>query len=385
MTDSQDAVSQANAVPQMIRVRFATNRVRTEDDKLFGADFRKVPPLFVTGHIDVYHQGGSPNPNWVQDNKSLYIDPVPMAASSSIPEAVAAASSDRDAMTQFIDDLKGGAAESSGKTSIGIVFLPGFDSTFVDAMRNSAQIASAYGAQHVFCFSWPSQGEFGLSQYFKDRDSAYASGSAIALALSVVFSKLLSLGKPTPANLRIVCHSMGNRALSAAIQHISMSVPKLLSETYFKHGLLMAADEDDNALTEPTKLKALLTLADHIDVYTNESDMAMLLSSIANLHLPMGWFGPSDFGQLPSKVVWIDCTDVGTTYENNGNSDWGHQYFRNSQAVTADVHQVLEGIPPDKVTPRLPDRDFPKRKFVIPFDTAGARARARGYRAPPER
>jgi hypothetical protein len=178
---------------------------------------------------------------------------------------------------------------------------------------------------------------------------------------------------------------MGNRALSAAVQHISMSVPKLLSETYFKYGLLMAADEDDNALTEPTKLKALLTLADHIDVYTNESDMAMLLSSIANLHVPMGWFGPSDFGQLPSKVVWIDCTDVGTTYENNGDSDWGHQYFRNSHAVTADVHQVLEGIPPDKVTPRLPDRDFPKRKFVIPFDTTSAWARARGYRAPPER
>src|SRR4029077_15753141 len=128
----------------------------------------------------------------------------------------------------------------------------------------------------------------------------------IALALSVVFSKLLSLGKPSPVNLRIVCHSMGNRALSAAVQHISMSVPKLLSETYFKYGLLMAADEDDNALTEPTKLKALLTLADHIDVYTNESDMAMLLSSIANLHVPMGWFGPSDFGQLPSKVVLID-------------------------------------------------------------------------------
>ena len=37
---------------------------------------------------------------------------------------------------------------------------------------------------------------------------------------------------------------MGNRALSAAVQYISMSMPKLLAETYFKYALLMAADED---------------------------------------------------------------------------------------------------------------------------------------------
>lgn len=108
----------------------------------------------------------------------------------------------------------------------------------------------------------------------------------------------------------------------------------------------------------------------------------MLLSSLANLHLPLGWFGPADFGELPSKVVWIDCSDVGATYENNADSDWGHQYFRNSPAVTADVHQVLDGVPPDKVKPRLPDRVFPNRKFVIPFDVNSARSRARGYKAP---
>jgi len=94
---------------------------------------------------------------------------------------------------------------------------------------------------------------------------------------------------------------MGNRALSAAIQHISMAAPQLLTEAYFSYALLMAADEDNNALAEPTKLKALLTLADHIDVYTNESDLAMFLSSLANFKPPLGWFGATDFKHLPSK------------------------------------------------------------------------------------
>jgi esterase/lipase superfamily enzyme len=358
---------------QMIQVRFATNRNQTGDDCLFGSAFRSVPPLFVTGTIDVYHRGGSPNPNWCPDPKSLRIDPISQAATSSIPEAVAAAPSTTDRITAFIDEL-------AQNEESGIVFLPGFNSTFLDTMSCSAQIASAYGASKVFCFSWPSQGKFGLDPYLTDEKSAYASGSAIAVALGVAFSKLRSLAKSERPPLHIVCHSMGNRALSAAIQYISVSAPEILSENYFEYAVLAAADGDDNALDEPNKLKRLLTLAMNIDIYTNEFDLAMFLSSIVNLHAPLGSFGPTNFDTLPNEVIWIDCTDVGNTYENDGSSDWGHQYFRNSQPVTADIHQVLQGVAPDKVEPRIPDPNFPTRKFVIPFSNNSPWARRRGYR-----
>jgi len=128
----------------------------------------------------------------------------------------------------------------------------------------------------------------------------------------------------------------------------------------------MAADENYDALDEHGKLEPLLTLAANIEVYTNNNDAAMFLSQIVNFHAPLGSFGPGNFGQLPSKVIWIDCTQVGSTYENDGSSDWGHQYYRLSEPVTADVHQVLVGIPPNKVSPRIPDYQFPTRKFVIP-------------------
>jgi hypothetical protein len=160
---------------------------------------------------------------------------------------------------------------------------------------------------------------------------------------------------------------MGNRSLSAAIQNISVFAPELLSETYFDYALLMAANEDYEALDVPQKLKRLLTLANNIDVYTNTHDVAMFLSNLVNRHPPLGSFGPFDFGKLPEKVIWVDCTAVGDTSENNGLTNWGHQYFRNSKPVSADVHQVLRGIAPDKVVPRNPDRRFPKRKFTIPL------------------
>jgi esterase/lipase superfamily enzyme len=362
MAKSSSKSSKEAAVGKKIKVHFATNRNRTTGKDLFGSDFRKPPPLFVTGTIDVNCRKGV----WFPDKDTLYIDPAPKTALSTVPEAVAAGPSSTNALTAFVEDTL---------QKDGIVFLHGFACSFLDAMSSSAQIASAYGVKSVFCFSWPSEGEFGLAPYRKDKDSAYQSGTAIALALSTVFFKFLSIEQSKRPALRLVAHSMGNRALSAAIQNISISAPELLSANYFKYALLTAADEDNNALEEPIKLKSLLTLADNIDIYTNEHDWAMLLSSIVNSVDPLGWYGPADFGTLPSKVIMVDCTDVGDT----GFSDWGHQYFRNSLPVTADVHQVLRGVPPDKVSPRIPDRKYPKRKFVIPFSTTSAWARARGY------
>jgi esterase/lipase superfamily enzyme len=377
MATSSGESSQTPAVGQMIRVRFATNRNWVGNHDLFGSDFRNASDgsLYVTGTIDVYHRGGSPHPNWCPDRNSLHIDPTPKAASSSILEAVSAAPSTSDAMTAFIEDPV--QAEANGKK---IVFLHGFATKFIDAMSCSAEICSAYGANDVFCFSWPSLGVFGLHEYFKDRGSAYESGSAIALSLSVAFSKFLSIEKSSRPNLHIVCHSMGNRALSAAVQNISISAPKLLSENYFEYALLMAADEDYDALDEHNKLKPLLTLATNIDVYTNEVDLAMFLSGIANLHPPLGSFGPFNFSKLPSEVIWIDCTDVGNTHKNDGSSDFGHFYFRRSERVIADVSQVLLGTAPDKIMPRIPDHRFLKRKFVIPFGLDSAWARNRGYK-----
>src|SRR5262249_37703417 len=146
--------------PKMIEVNFATNRNETGDKKNpFGSDFRNAPDrtLYVTGTIKVYRHSSTLRPKWVPDLDTLVIHPHTTAASSSIPQAVAAAPTASDAMTAFIE---GRAAE--GK----LIFLPGFARSFLSAMSNSAQIASAYGMRQAFCFSWPSQGNFGAREYF---------------------------------------------------------------------------------------------------------------------------------------------------------------------------------------------------------------------------
>jgi hypothetical protein len=321
------------AQPSKVTVQFATNRNWIGGKDLFGSDFRPASDgLVAAGSIDVYYKDGT----WHWDRNSLKFH-----SSSTTAESI----------SEFI-------LRSPEKAKL--VFLPGFDCTFKNAMISSAQVCSAYEVgSRIYCFSWPSQGQFGIIPYLIDKESAYRSGHAISLALNEIF-KLAAVHRP---RLRILCHSMGNRALSAAIQETGVKAPQLLSETHFEHALLMAADEDFNAFQELGKLKHLLKLARNINVYTNDWDVAMVLSNLVNGRPPMGSFGPANFAGLPGSVIWIDCSEVANT----GLTDWGHQYFAKSPQVAADAHQVLKGIRPIKIIPRIPDPSYPGRKFVIPW------------------
>jgi hypothetical protein len=213
------------AQPSKVTVQFATNRNWTGGKHLFGSDFRSASDgQIAAGSIDVYYKGGT---TWDWDRKSLMIYP---------------SSATADSISEFI-------ARSPEKTKL--VFLPGFDSNFKDAMISSAQVCSAYEISSIYCFSWPSQGQFGIIPYLTDEQSAYRSGPAIAWALKEIFLRVGSLAavhRPRP-RLRILCHSMGNRALSAALQETTIGARQLLSENYFEHALLMAADEDFDAFS----------------------------------------------------------------------------------------------------------------------------------------
>ena len=84
----------------------------------------------------------------------------------------------------------------------GLILLPGFASTFIDALRRAAQIAFAYRAADIFCFSWPANGRVNLADYRLDRLDAESSGQAIADALAQFLAKIRSM----PAGQRPTIH-----------------------------------------------------------------------------------------------------------------------------------------------------------------------------------
>ena len=212
--------------------------------------------------------------------------------------------------------------------SFGLVLLPGFASSFLDAMRRAAQIASAYKAANVFCFSWPANGKVQLDDYQADRVDAEKSGQAIADALAQFLATVKAMPAAQRPTIHVVCHSMGAFAFRAAVQAIGSSHPDLIQTRAFEGALLMAADEDDDALSDPARLGPLLALARRTTAYTAGGDLALLVARCVNGRPRMGHHGPRNLASFPPTVTRIDCSDVAATQGDGGETHFGHQYYR---------------------------------------------------------
>jgi esterase/lipase superfamily enzyme len=352
-------------VPDTIRVRFATNRNPVSGFDLFGPKYRdNNPKHYVTGSINVIRLSILPDTGWEPDRNSLQLDP-PIDATT-----YQATSNSHHDIVSFARDRVAAELAAGGRPQYGLVLLPGFDSTFVDSLRRAAQVADRYMAADVFCFSWPSQGKLDLPSYKADRDAAVKSANAVADSLRKLFAVLTAFKANLPI-LHIVAHSMGNFVLRNAIQLIPA---KERSKTLFESAFLMAADENYDALSKASELKPLITLAKKVLVYKNGGDIALSASSLINGQPRLGSWGPRDLGKLPKTVMSVDCSDVGSTQGDHGETHFGHQYYRLSHWVIDDVCQVLEGKSPDKIDGRLPaiPDNAGGRAWWIPYDSGSA-------------
>lgn len=352
-------------MPDIIRVRFATNRNPVSGPDLFGPKFRdNNPKRYVTGSIEVTRNSNLPDTGWVPDPNSLQVDP-PIDAAIYQPDLRG-----NNDLVSFARDRVAAELTADGAPSYGLVLLPGFDSTFVASMSRAAQVMSNYRAADVFCFSWPSQGKLDLPSYKADRDAAMKSANAIADSLRKLFAVLVRLKVNLPV-LHIVAHSMGNYALRNAVQLIPA---KERDERVFESAFLMAADENYDSLSKAKEFQPIITLAKKVAVYKNGGDLALSVSNVVNNYPRLGAWGPRDLRKLPATVTSVDCSDVGSTQGDNGETHYGHQYYRLSHWVIKDVIQVLAGIAPGQIEGRLaaiPD-DEGGRAWWIPYDSGSA-------------
>jgi esterase/lipase superfamily enzyme len=374
---------------QTIRVRFATNRNRVTGASLFGNVFEgNDPKRYVTGSIDVERRSNLPDTGWSPLPATLAIDPptTPLVANVGAPIAAAAgAPAGQTPATGIIAFAKeqsaaktATAAAAAAAPSFGLVLLPGFASTFLDAMRRAAQIASAYKAANVFCFSWPANGKVNLDDYQADRVDAEKSGQAIADALAQFLATIKAMPPAQRPTIHVVCHSMGAFAFRAAVQAIGSSHPDLIQTRAFEGALLMAADEDDDALSDPARLRPLLALARRTTSYIAGGDLALLVAQVVNGRPRMGHHGPRNLASFPPTVTRIDCSDVAATQGDAGETHFSHQYYRLAPRVIADVVQVIAGKPPNQISGRLPDPGGSQggRAFILPFDSGAGTALA---------
>ena len=227
----------------------------------------------------------------------------------------------RDEMfAQMADILAGGAAHRA------FVFVHGFNNSFEDAARRTAQIYYDVGFDGVPLFySWPSKGK--ASDYSYDQNNA---DQAVAY-MKVFLSDLAASGEFD--SITLVAHSMGSRALTRALTELISELPRDQVAKFSE--LILAAPDIDADVFRNDIAPALAAVGKPVTVYASAKDLAMVASK--------------DFGGYPRLgdarngivivrgVESIDATGVDT------NLFWGigHSYVADSPQMLHDLHDLV--------------------------------------------
>ncbi len=225
------------------------------------------------------------------------------------------------------------------------VFVHGFNVTFEDAARRTAQIAYDLGFNGApILYSWPSQGALG--EYTVDETNVEWTIPHLKLFLKEI------VARSGARTIHLIAHSMGNRALARALQEIALEQARTEQVAAFREIVLTAPDIDAEVFqglaSEIKKTGARVTL------YASSNDEALRISQ--EIH------GNPRAGESGDRIVVLpgmDTVDVSAV----DTSLLGHSYYGDNRSVLADLFRLLqEGKPPGE-RPRL----LPKEKNGLRF------------------
>lgn len=227
---------------------------------------------------------------------------------------------------KFESELR--ARVASSKRNEALVFVHGYNVTFVDATRRTAQMAYDLEFDGApILYSWPSNGTLG--GYVVDETNIEWTIPHLQKFLEEVVS--LS-GAHT---VHLIAHSMGNRALTRALAAMtpnfeSPSIPA------FKHLVLTAPDIDAEVFK--SLAKEFVKAVDRTTLYVSANDKALTASK--------RFHGYSRAGDSGSEIVivphvdTIDATAVDTSFI-------GHAYYGENRSVLSDLFYLIgHGTPP---------------------------------------
>jgi esterase/lipase superfamily enzyme len=232
---------------------------------------------------------------------------------------------------EFYSNLRNDVAKS--KESSAIVFIHGFNVTFEDAARRTAQISYdlKFAGVPIF-YSWPSQGK--LLDYAVDETNAVWTVPHLRQFLAEVARQ------SGAKQIHLIAHSMGNRALTGALKELAYQstdagIPR------FDQVLLTAPDIDADVFKNDIA-PAITKAAARVTLYASSNDAALLLSK--QLHgYPRAGEAGRDIVIVPGMDT-VDVTSVDTSL-------LGHSYYGDSGSVLSDFVEVLhDAKPADKRT-----------------------------------
>jgi len=226
---------------------------------------------------------------------------------------------------RFMESLKARVASSPEKEAF--VFVHGYNVTFEAAAQRTAQMAFdlKFPGAPIF-FSWPSQGR--LLDYTVDETN-------VVWTVPHLKEFLVNIAQHSGArSVHLIAHSMGNRALTSALQALSYEMKG--SPPLFREVILTAPDIDADVFRRDIA-PAIVQTAHRVTLYASSNDEALVMSK--KVH---GYPRAGDSGSGLVILPGIDTIDVSSV----DTSLLGHSYYGSNGTVLADLLDLLHDTKP---------------------------------------
>ncbi|WP_316858927.1 alpha/beta fold hydrolase [uncultured Cohaesibacter sp.] len=213
------------------------------------------------------------------------------------------------------------------------VFVHGYNVTFDSAAKRAAQLAYDMNYSGVpVLYSWPSAGK--TTRYIGDTAVVRLSGRRLAGFLEDLKQRS---GATT---IHIVAHSMGNRALTDALELVALrNQDKVKQGPLFGQVFFAAPDVDAGLFVEMAK--TIRPVAKRLTLYTSEEDWALKTSRELHGNAIRAGQGGSEQA-VSANFDTIDMTGLGSDM-------LSHSYFADDSSAIADMMSLIwRNANPDK-------------------------------------
>ncbi|SEG26460.1 alpha/beta hydrolase [Marinobacterium lutimaris] len=232
----------------------------------------------------------------------------------------------------FVSQLGDAASQLPDRRML--LYIHGYNNSFEEAARRSAQIAYDLSVENVhyvpLLFTWPSGDSIIPTQYTRAWTNKEWAVSDLVQFLELA---VLETGID---NVHVLAHSMGTNLFSSA--SLVMAGREQDADIRFGEVLLAAPDIDAETFYR-LLLPRLQTLAERTTVYMASQDVALHVSKVVH----SGYRRLGDSSDSPLILQGVDVVDVSEL----NTSDMGHAYYAAIRELLSDIGSTLRGITPD--------------------------------------
>ena len=221
------------------------------------------------------------------------------------------------------------AAIRNSESRSALVFVHGFNVTFADASRRTAQIAYDLGFDGApMMYSWPSNGR--TVDYVADGDN-----NAWSVPNALEFLRLIA-AESGADTIHVIAHSMGNRLLTSALVELA-SVAGEDTLARINQVALVAPDIDADVFRRDIAPR-ILPVGSRVTLYASSRDKALLAAKA----LRRGYPRAGDLSDGVVVVRGLDTIDVSAL----DTGFIGHSYYAKNESVISDLFYLMRGIAP---------------------------------------